>query len=224
MMSDIFWRHGWRSLRVSRLLWEGMLLGGAVAGVSALTWACAESGLDASVNAWARQTPRLLSLFWSAPPMLLGLVAPGVVPMILFMRRGVADVAARQVALSVVLALAVNLVLKALTGRTSPEAELPLELLLRSQDFAFGWLEGGVWEGWPSGHAMTNGALGGALYRFEREPWVRRLGVLWAGWVLLAVVLGIQGEVHWLSDGLAGVMLGVGTVCRVGAERQEQAE
>jgi membrane-associated phospholipid phosphatase len=104
--------------------------------------------------------------------------------------------------------LVVNLVLKGLTGRTSPEATLPAGLPERSQSFAFGFLRGGLLEGWPSGHAMTNTALAAGLWTAFPSRSVRAAATAWAAWVLVAVVFGIQGEVHWLSYGIAGSALG----------------
>ena len=49
------------------------------------------------------------------------------------------------------------------TGRASPEAPFPTDLVARSQSFAFGIARGGIVEGWPSGHAMTNVAMATAL-------------------------------------------------------------
>jgi len=41
-------------------------------------------------------------------------------------------------------------------------------------------------------------------------PLVRGVALLWALWVWAAVVLGISGQVHWLSDMLAGALLALG--------------
>lgn len=182
-----------------------------------LTLACAQFGIDARINVWARASDRILSILWSAPAMLVGLVAPGLLPGLLFLRRGRADLQARTILAAVLAALTVNLVLKALTGRTSPEEIFPEDLLTRSQTFAFGLLKGGILEGWPSGHAMTNTALAAGLWVAYKSFWIRAAGLAWAVWVVLAVVFGIQGEVHWFSDGIVGALLGllVGSGSRV---------
>lgn len=182
-----------------------------------LTLVSAQFGIDAWVNAGARASDRVVSIAWSAPAVLIGLVAPGLVPGLLLVRRGFADPRARTVLAAVLAALIVNLLLKALTGRSSPEAVVPEDLLQRSQSFAFGLLRGGILEGWPSGHAMTNTALAAGVWVAWKDVRARVACISWAMWVVLAVVLGIQGEVHWFSDGVAGALLGwvIGSGSRV---------
>ena len=133
-------------------------------------------------------------------------------------RRGWKDERVRRVVWAVVWATGWCLALKALTGRTPPEAEFPVDLLARSMEFSFGFMRGGVIEGWPSGHAMSNVAMAVAVWRTESDPRARFAAAFWGVWVFLAVVFGIHGDVHWLSDGVAGATLGVfvGWVCARG--------
>jgi hypothetical protein len=55
---------------------------------------------------------------------------------------------------------------------------------------------------------MTNVAMGVALMVLCQERWQRWLALGWSGWVTLAVVFGVRGEVHWLSDAIAGATMG----------------
>ena len=59
---------------------------------------------------------------------------------------------------------------------------------------------------WPSGHTASNIALVSALVAFyPDEPWLAALGYP----VVLAIALGmIEGDYHWLSDIVAGALMG----------------
>lgn len=59
---------------------------------------------------------------------------------------------------------------------------------------------------WPSGHTSSNVAIVSALYAFyPNEPWIALLGYPAA----LAIGVGtIEGDYHWLSDVIAGALIG----------------
>jgi membrane-associated phospholipid phosphatase len=59
---------------------------------------------------------------------------------------------------------------------------------------------------WPSGHTASNFALVSTLYAFyPDEPWIALVGYPFA----LAVGLGmVEGDYHWLSDVVAGALIG----------------
>lgn len=176
--------------------------------VTALT---ASLGYDAAINALARRQNRWASIGWSAFPMIAGLVAPVAVPAWLWRQTSLRALAGPTFG-AVVVAITTNLTLKVVTGRASPEAPFPTDLLARSQSFAFGIARGGIVEGWPSGHAMTNVAMATALIALTPDLRVRAAATGWAAWVVAAVIFGISGDVHWMSDGVAGALLG----CAVG--------
>jgi membrane-associated phospholipid phosphatase len=77
---------------------------------------------------------------------------------------------------------------------------------LRANDFDFNPfdLHGGV--RWPSGHTASNVALVSALYGFyPDQPWIALIGYPYA----LAVGIGmVEGDYHWLSDVVAGALIG----------------
>lgn len=176
------------------------------------TWLLVRGGVDAEVNALARLQNPTFSIAWSAVPMLAGMVVPALVP-VGFLATAGGDQgwlrAGGATAQAAVISFAANNLLKAFTGRVSPEALVPADLQERARTFQLGFLEGGLLEGWPSGHAMTNVAAAVALARaLPGHPWIPAVAWGWAAWVSLAVVFGIQGEVHWLSDGVAGAAMG----------------
>lgn len=63
--------------------------------VAFLTAASSLLGLDAAANELARTADRVVSIAWSAPPMLIGLAVPLIVPAGLLWRRGSKDRQAR---------------------------------------------------------------------------------------------------------------------------------
>ena len=131
-------------------------------GAVGATWLLIESGVDADVQAWAARRSETFSLAVSAPALIGGFLVPVAVP--LYMIRSDAPrtrnggLAAAQ---AVLVSLAANL-LKAVTGRLPPDAETPRDVDRPSRRFRFGFLRGGVFHGWPSGHTMTSMALAAA--------------------------------------------------------------
>lgn len=196
---------------VRPLVFSGLMnirLVGAVAMGAALTWIVASSGLDAWINDLARLQNDSFSVAWSAIPMLAGMVVPALVPigLAIFKRRKEAILTAA----AFFVALIVVTLLKGVTSRVHPEAIEPATSLLRSQAFRFGILQDGISsiiEGWPSGHTATNGAVALTLAGTTTIAALRLASNVWFGWVALATIFGISGDVHWLSDTLAGGLI-----------------
>lgn len=181
----------------------------AIAAGAMLTLGLSQEGWDAMANDLARLQDPTFSLMWSAPAMLAGLVVPFLVP------AACALCAERRLAEATFAAFLASLiavsVLKGVTSRLHPEVLIPQSVLARSQQFEFGLLRNGVLsliEGWPSGHMATNSAVAIVLARLTSRAWIARLCWVWIGWIALATVFGISGDVHWLSDMLAGALLG----------------
>lgn len=188
----------------------------ALPALAALTYGMAQLGIDARVNELALMQSPGLSIAWSAFPMLAGMIAPVLCPVVLAI-RGERDLATATLS-ALLLALLIVSVLKGATSRVHPEALEPTSVLAKSQAFRFGLLQSGLQsliEGWPSGHTATNGAVGLVLARLTPTSTVRTLAYVWIAWVTLATVFGISGDVHWLSDTLAGLALAVLVAGRV---------
>ena len=110
---------------------------------------------------------------------------------------------------AVLVSFAATNLLKAVTGRLPPDAETPRDIERRSRRFRFGFLRGGVFHGWPSGHTMTNMALAASLSSYYGDSrLVTYYGYGWAAYVMAAATIGGQGGVHWLSDVVAGGLMG----------------
>lgn len=79
-------------------------------------------------------------------------------------------------------------------------------------------LEGGL--RWPSGHAASNFALVSSLVAFyPEEPWLAVVGYPFA----LAVSFGVvEADYHWLSDIVAGALIGHVTGFVIGANFRER--
>lgn len=183
-------------------LWGAVLVGAAFTAMAAIF------GLDAWVNDLARLQNGPFSIAWSAFPMVAGMVLPVLIPLIFLLQKRKEE--AIMTGSAFLLALLLVSLLKGLTSRVHPEALEPATSLLRSQAFRFGLLQDGfssIVEGWPSGHTATNGAVGLTLARLNTSRLVHHLALAWVVWVALATVFGINGDVHWLSDTVAGFFI-----------------
>ncbi len=95
---------------------------------------------------------------------------------------------------------------KAFTGRVQPEFFTFTSTIDNSRDFNFGFWEHGIFWGWPSSHTAVAFAMSVALmYAFPKSIAVRILAPLYALYIGLGASIGF----HWLSDALAGALLGV---------------
>ena len=185
------------------------------------TYLLIESGVDADVHAWSARRNETLSIATSVPALIGGFFVPIAVP--LYMMRSDATrnggMAAQQ---AVFVSFTVTTLLKALTGRSAPDAETPRDVDERSRHFRYGFLRGGIIHGWPSGHTMTNMALAASLSSyFNDSKRVKYYAYGWATYVMASATFGAQGGVHWLSDVVAGGLMGwtIGTTIGKGFAR-----
>ena len=192
-------------------------------GAVGATWLLIKSGVDADVQAWSARRNETLSIAASVPALIGGFFVPVAVP--LYMMRSDATrirnggMAAQQ---AVFVSFTVTTLLKALTGRSPPDAETPCDVDKRSRHFRYGFLRGGIIHGWPSGHTMTNMALAASLSSyFNDSKRVKYYAYGWAAYVMAAATFGAQGGVHWLSDVVAGGLMGwaIGTTIGKGFAR-----
>ena len=109
----------------------------ALVGAVAMTVTLSALGIDAHTNSVARRQDRWPSIAWSAFPLLGGFVAPVVAPVLLWRNPSTRPLA-RPTLVAVTCAFVLNLLLKAVTGRASPEAPIPTDLVARSQAFSIG--------------------------------------------------------------------------------------
>lgn len=128
-----------------------------------------------------------------------------------------ARLAAIASAQAVIVAWCVSSFYKALTGRIEPEFLLSVDpslLLDRSRTWHFGFLEYGIFWGWPSSHTAVAFAFAVALVAYAGRSRSLRF-LAWA----YAVCIGAGAAIgfHWLSDVLAGAI--IGSVCGMAVVR-----
>jgi membrane-associated phospholipid phosphatase len=144
------------------------------------------------------------------PAAILGFFVPILVPVALYTfgewrrnsRMMLAGVATAQAGLA---ALLITSVYKAFTGRMQPEFYTHLSTVDISRSFQFGFLEHGVFWGWPSSHTAV--AFAGAVALAAVYPKLKglRFGVLlYAAYI----GLGVSVSIHWFSDAVAGMIIG----------------
>jgi membrane-associated phospholipid phosphatase len=93
---------------------------------------------------------------------------------------------------------------KVFTGRTQPEFITHAQAADYTHAFNFGLLKHGIFFGWPSSHAATAVAGAVALWLVWRNTAGRVAIVAWAAVVCAGAAIGF----HWLSDVVAGVIIG----------------
>jgi len=110
------------------------------------------------------------------------------------------------------------LTLKALTGRPGPDPMVH-EDDSASRVFRFGFLRGGVFHGWPSGHLMTNTAAITSLMAFYGDKTLLNIaGGVSLGYLFLSVISHHRSSMHWFSDEVAGTLMGIAIGTTVGRE------
>ena len=129
----------------------------------------------------------------------------GALGLIVWLVRRGAPSLAWWVGITMVAGGLLGVVLKVLIGRHRPEL---LEPVARAVGFSF-----------PSGHALNN-ALGAAVFLLVLLPLVRRRALLWVAAVVVPLITAVSRVmlgVHWTSDVMAGLLLGVAVTAATAA-------
>jgi membrane-associated phospholipid phosphatase len=184
-----------RSFRGRNLLWHLLAI--------AATFLIVRSGLD-----WLYfKTTRPLAVYLF-PAVRLGWRVPVLFPVAVFtvgvFRKDLRTVClAYATAQAVIIGLIVAAFYKALTGR--PGLRQARQMIDTSGEFHFGFLEGGVFYGWPSSHTTVAFAMSAALWMlYPGNKVVRCLALVYA----LYVGVGVSMTIHWFSDFVAGAIIG----------------
>jgi membrane-associated phospholipid phosphatase len=107
---------------------------------------------------------------------------------------------------------------KAFTGRIPPpfhgfrmSAANEGSLVDSSHGFQFGFLKGGIFWGWPSSHTTVSFAMSACLIMLYPK---NKLIIFLAAAYALYIGLGVSVTIHWLSEFVAGAIIGglIGTV------------
>ncbi len=106
------------------------------------------------------------------------------------------------------IAVVYNSALKAVTGRPGPNWRQNSNMEDLSETFRFGFLRGGIYWGWPSGHTVASMAVVSALTSYyPHSTWLRIAGYGLVGYTMAAVSANNRGGMHWFSDAVAGALI-----------------
>lgn len=99
----------------------------------------------------------------------------------------------------------VSSIYKAFTGRIQPPHGLVTTLVDTSRDWNFGFLQHGIFWGWPSSHTAVAFAMSFTLITlFPKRKDIFVYSFLYA----LYIGLGISIQIHWFSEFVAGAIIG----------------
>ncbi len=106
----------------------------------------------------------------------------------------------------------ISVIYKAFTGRLPPpfrgfqmSAANEGSLVDISHGFQFGFLKGGVFWGWPSSHTTVAFAMAACLIALYPK---NRLLIFLASLYALYIGLSVSVSIHWLSEFVAGAIIG----------------
>ena len=107
--------------------------------------------------------------------------------------------------------------LKAVTGRPYPDYWRCEDMDSLSRVFRWGFMRGGIFWGWPSGHANATMTTVSCLTNYYPDKlWLKIGGYAFAAYTMAGVAAVKNGNMHWFSDGLAGAMMGYAVGSTVG--------
>ncbi len=110
-----------------------------------------------------------------------------------------------------------NSTLKAITGRPNPDWRDNTDTDSLSKTFRFGFLRGGLYWGWPSGHTAATMAVVSALTNYYPDKtWLKIAGYGLVAYTMLGVCSVNRGGMHWFSDAVAGALMSYAVGSTVG--------
>jgi membrane-associated phospholipid phosphatase len=211
--SLLFYKFGWNALHSFTFNYGQNFI---IAGLG--TYAMIETGVDWEWNRLAYHHQALA--YAGMPAGILGALLPIGLPLgfYLYGRRAenydyqAAGLAMGQAA---ILALGVTSTIKVFTGRRAPGIiDQDPDALDYSGDWAFGFMNRGAFNGWPSSHTAVAFAMAAALTELYPESWGLKIG---AYSYAVFIGAGMSLMAHWLSDSVAGALIGYGIGKSVGA-------
>jgi hypothetical protein len=110
-----------------------------------------------------------------------------------------------------------NITLKAFTGRPGPKWRTTSDMEALSEEWRFGFLRGGVYDGWPSGHTGATMAVVSALTNYYPDnTWLKIAGYGLVLYTAYGVTSVHRGGMHWFSDMVSGALMGYAIGSTVG--------
>jgi membrane-associated phospholipid phosphatase len=193
-----FFRHIWLSVRFCYGL--NYLLAGA------LTYAIVKTGLDWT---WFRFCSGHPVIFYAGfVPVALGMFLPFLVPLWLYVSGRIGKNIGRQitglaVGQAAILGFGISTFIKLFTGRIPPL--MSDGIANNSNGFRFGFYRGGWFNGWPSSHTTVAFAMAITLQQlYPNNRWIKIGALTYA----LFIAIGVSTNIHWLSDAVAGALIG----------------
>jgi len=123
--------------------------------------------------------------------------------------------AAFAVLQSTLISITYTTIVKGLTGRPGPEARWYEDMRARSRIFRFGFLRGGVFNGWPGGHTLVTTATLAALMSYYPDKWwIKIIGFAIIAYTAVGMTMT---RAHWMSDNIAGFLMGYAIGSTVGS-------
>lgn len=144
------------------------------------------------------------------PAIVLGGLLPIIVPLSIYIaglirRSEPTKLIGFALAQAAILGSLISSTYKAFTGRIPPPFLRAVGATDLTHGFQFGFWRGGIFWGWPSSHTTIAFAMAVTLMMlFPKQKIVRFLAPLYA----LYIGLGVSISIHWLSDFVAGAILG----------------
>ncbi len=170
----------------------------------------------------AVRDPDLNRMFF--PALVLGGVLPVSLPLFLIFygwmfEKQIATHAGWALGQAALIGSLISSALKAFTGRVHPNIyDLAVD---SSHNFQFGFLEHGIFWGWPSSHTTIAFAMAVTLILlFPKHRHIVFYAVVYA----LYIGIGVSLEIHWLSEFVAGAFIGTAIGLTVGASFRKSAQ
>lgn len=199
-LTDDFWKNTKESF-TENVAWHASAVG--------LTPALIYSGVDARVHTAFSGTDTT----WFLPGVTAGYLLPFIaIPM--YAQGNAQDDdrlmgAAVVVAQTSIITLSTVSLLKSFTGRPPPDTSSDVSVQEQSEEFNFGFLNRGIYDGWPSGHMATITSISSSMIHYYPEKaWIKYVGYGSMGYTLLLISAEHKGQFHWFSDGVAGGLMG----------------
>ncbi len=124
---------------------------------------------------------------------------------------------------SSLIAFMYNSLLKAVTGRPHPDWRNNNDMKDLSKTFRFGFMRGGIFWGWPSGHTSSTMAVVSALTNFYPDKtWLKIAGYSYVAYMIFAVSSLNRGGMHWFSDAIAAAFMSYAIGSTVGKYYRNQ--
>jgi hypothetical protein len=190
-----------------------------IGGIS-LTYIIVNSNLDASMLRATSKMNHATSERVGFPGIMTGYITPVLLPSAMFCIAGKNNDDLRNASYAVMqsvgIAVVSNSLLKSITGRVPPDPDNSDKKKL-SRQFRFGFLKGGMHYGWPSGHLMTNMAMVSSLIAYyPGKTWLKTVSFVYISYLAASVLIDERGRAHWLSEVVAGSLMGYAIGSTVG--------